>query len=503
MRGPSSSHTAASQRIGIIARQLLGAEPKSAAFMFDRGGSYGQVFRRQGSDLAFAAGLMGWEVTDERFFDALDIAARDGLSIDFSVGDLEDADHPNSVEIDLTGEDGGALTVLAKSVGGGMIEFTRVDGLPVSIDGETYAVLVESEPGQGGQARAAIESSAGELVALESEQEGGRTLLVARMLATPEGEFLSEMRSLPGVRGLRVAEPVLLPRRGEGLFGSGSAMISVAGERGLTLGELAIEYEAELLGMEPEAVAAEFERRLNVMRESVRLGLEEQSGAAPLQLLEPSAPEVYRSILQGQVALGGPHARAAARAMAAMHVNGGMGVVCAAPTGGSAGAIPGALVTLIDDLNLARDVVVRALAAAGAVGLIILARGTFAAEEAGCQVEIGAAGAMAAAAVVDTTGGTPAQAADAAAISLQNTIGMPCDLVQGAVEIPCHTRNAAAASSAFVCADLIMGGYENPIPLDETIDASIAVGKSLHPDLRCTARGGLAAAPSAKKARGG
>ena len=45
-----------------------------------------------------------------------------------------------------------------------------------------------------------------------------------------------------------------------------------------------------------------------------------------------------------------------------------------------------------------------ALFAAGAIGLIIARRATFAAEVAGCQVEIGAAGAMAAAAVVEAAG---------------------------------------------------------------------------------------------------
>ena len=129
---------------------------------------------------------------------------------------------------------------------------------------------------------------------------------------------------------------------------------------------------------------------------------------------------------------------------------------------------------------------------------MIGARGTFAAEEAGCQVEIGAAGAMAAAAVVEAAGGNVRQAVDAAAISLQNTMGSVCDMVQGVVEIPCHTRNAVAASSAFVCADLVLGGYVNPIPLDETIDAAIAAGRMLPRELRCTALGGLAATPSAR-----
>jgi L-serine dehydratase len=77
-------------------------------------------------------------------------------------------------------------------------------------------------------------------------------------------------------------------------------------------------------------------------------------------------------------------------------------------------------------------------------------------------------------------------------------MGSVCDLVQGIVEIPCHTRNAAAAASAFVCADLIMGGYINPVPFDETIDAVLSVGRMLPAELRCTAKGGLAMAPSAR-----
>jgi L-serine dehydratase len=138
-----------------------------------------------------------------------------------------------------------------------------------------------------------------------------------------------------------------------------------------------------------------------------------------------------------------------------------------------------------------------ALLAAGAIGVIVATRATFAAEIAGCQVEIGAAGAMAAAAVVDLAGGTVEQAMHAAAISFQNSMGSVCDLVQGTVEIPCHTRNAAAAAGAFVCADLILGGYANPINLDETIDAVYASGKMLPPELRCTSLGGLAITPSA------
>ena len=75
-------------------------------------------------------------------------------------------------------------------------------------------------------------------------------------------------------------------------------------------------------------------------------------------------------------------------------------------------------------------------------------------------------------------------------------MGSPCDPVAGACEVPCHTRNAVAASSAFTCADLILGGYVNPIPLDETIDATYDLGRSLPAELRCTSRGGCAVTPA-------
>jgi len=195
--------------------------------------------------------------------------------------------------------------------------------------------------------------------------------------------------------------------------------------------------------------------------------------------------------------LGGIHTRAAARALAVMHVNGSGGIVCAAPTAGSAGVIPGVLVTLVAELGLEQSQVALALLAASIIGVIVATRATFAAEVAGCQVEIGAAGAMAAAAIVDAAGGNAKQAMDAAAIAFQNCMGLVCDPVQGRVEIPCHTRNAAAAGSAFICADLAMGGYVNPISLDETIDAVYAVGQMMPSELRCTARGGLAVTPSA------
>ena len=86
MRGPSSSHTAGSFHIARMLRDLYGGRPSRARLTFDPGGSYAQVFREQGVDRAFAVGLLGWPLTDARFFRALDLAPSEGLDIAFEVG---------------------------------------------------------------------------------------------------------------------------------------------------------------------------------------------------------------------------------------------------------------------------------------------------------------------------------------------------------------------------------------------------------------------------------
>jgi L-serine dehydratase len=440
MRGPSSSHTAGSYHIARLVRSLLGDEPSAAEFTFDPDGSYAATYRQQGVDLALTAGLLGWPITDDRFARALAFAPRHGLDIRFRVARLEGADHPNTVRGKILSKGGRKLEAVAKSVGGGMILLTELDGRSVRLDGKSSVALVLA----------------------------GRTY---------------------------TAPPLFHVRQGDPLFLDGAEMVRLAGRRRVSLGRIALAYEAGLLGLPEAEVIDEVWRRFEVMADSVRRGL--AGRGLGLKLLEPSAGGIFRAEAGKALAAGGLHTRAAARAMAALHVSNSGGVVCAAPTGGSAGVLPGVMVTLTEERGLSREQVSLALLAASAIGILVARRATFAAEVAGCQVEIGAAGAMAAAAVVEAAGGSAARAADAAAVALQNTMGSVCDLVQGMCEIPCHTRNAVAASSAFVCADLVLGGYRNPIPLDETIDASYAAGRMLPAELRCTAKGGLAVAPSA------
>lgn len=495
MRGPSSSHTAGSYHIGRLLRSLLGGEPVAATFTFDPHGSYAKTYRQQGVDLALASGLLGWPITDRRFAKALAVAPQQGLRLKFRIAPLERADHPNTVRIEAVSGRGRRLKVMAKSVGGGMIALTELEGWPVALDGKSHEVLVLADKRLNNAVRRIV-SSDGHLIGNPVRRvKGGSVFLSFKRMRPLSRAVRARLDRLEGVRETWSAPPLFHVQKGAPLFSSGAEMIRVARARRISLGETALAYEAELLGISEDEVVREIRRRFEIMRGSVRQGL--SGRGLRMQLLRPSAGRIFRSEAKAGLPLGGVHTRAAARAMAALHVSNSRGIVCAAPTGGSAGVLPGVAVTLAEERKLDGEKIALALLAASAVGLIIARRATFAAEVAGCQVEIGAAGAMAAAAVVEAAGGSPAQAADAAAVCLQNTMGSVCDLVQGMCEIPCHTRNAVAASSAFVCADLILGGYRNPIPLDETIDAAYSSGKMLPAELRCTALGGIAMAPSA------
>jgi L-serine dehydratase len=490
MRGPSSSHTAGGYRIGRMVRDLLADEPAWVRVTFDPEGSMAPTYEALGVDLAFSSGIMGWSMLDERYPEAVERAGRKGATITFEISSLEHTKHPNGMLIEVESTGGQRLRIVAEAVGGGGVRIVRIEDWPVDLDGKSDHLLVEIDAESGADAIDLLSDP-------DLQTADGSALVDVRTENALNRESLSEVENRPGVTNVWSVPAVFFVRKGETLFESADEIVAAAEERSLTLGEMALAYEAELLGMTEAEALDEMSRRYDVMAASIDSGLDD--GRSDMLLLEPSASRIFGAETVGRVAVGGIHTRAAARAMAVMHCCNSRGVVCAAPTGGSAGTVPGVVVSLVEERKLTERQTALALFAASAVGLIVARRATFAAELAGCQVEIGVSGAMAAAAVVEAVGGSAQQAADAAAISLQNTMGMPCDPVAGACEVPCHTRNAVAASSAFTCADLILGGYFNPIPLDETIDASYEVGKTLPSELRCTARGGCAITPSALK----
>ena len=172
-----------------------------------------------------------------------------------------------------------------------------------------------------------------------------------------------------------------------------------------------------------------------------------------------------------------------------------MKCIVAAPTAGSCGVLPAALLPYQQRENLSDDDMVRALYVAGAVGQVIAAKASIAGAAGGCQAEIGTASAMAAAALCYLAGGDAAAVCHAAAIAIKSLLGLVCDPIAGLVEVPCVKRNAAGAVIAMTSADIALAGIRSAVPPDEVIMAMKEVGDKMDVSLRETGIGGVAGTP--------
>lgn len=188
-------------------------------------------------------------------------------------------------------------------------------------------------------------------------------------------------------------------------------------------------------------------------------------------------------------------------AIATNEVNASMGAICATPTAGSSGTLPGALFMLEKRLGLDEEQMVRFLFTAGGVGMVIANHAGIAGAIGGCQAEVGSASAMGAAAAVEVAGGTAEQSGQALAMAIANLLGLVCDPVAGLVEVPCVKRNAIGSANALISADMALAGCVSQIPVDECIEALAKVGHGLPASLRETGLGGLAATPTGKAIR--
>ena len=278
-----------------------------------------------------------------------------------------------------------------------------------------------------------------------------------------------------------------------------SELVNAASSAGRTISEVVLADQAEQLCISPDALFERMDARLSVMEDSVKAGmnpaLRSTSG-----LTGGDASRMWDHAASGGIC-GGFTSRAMARALAVSENNAAMGKIVAAPTAGSCGILPGAVVSMLDESRCSREAAVMALFTAGAFGMVIAQNASIAGAEGGCQAECGSAAAMAAAALVELMGGTPQQCAHACAMAIKNQLGLVCDPVAGLVEIPCIKRNVSGVTIAFSSAEMALAGIESKIPADECIGAMREVGCSIPSALRETAKGGLAATPTGERLR--
>lgn len=279
-------------------------------------------------------------------------------------------------------------------------------------------------------------------------------------------------------------------------FESGISLCKYCEQERILMSEAMIRREVAMGEMTREEILGEMNKNLLVMRESIRRGLEEHvesvshlSGGEAMRLFRYAKYEPFS---------GENTCRVAASAMAVVEVNAAMGQIVAAPTAGASGILPGVLLECGISRGWTDEQLVQGLFAAGAVGLLFAENATISGADGGCQAEVGVGSAMAAAALVELSGGTPEQSLDAAAMTIKNILGLVCDPVAGLVECPCIKRNALGAANALLCADMVLCGISSLIPFDEMVSAMLAVGHDMRKEYRETALGGCAATPTGR-----
>ena len=277
-------------------------------------------------------------------------------------------------------------------------------------------------------------------------------------------------------------------------FKNAKELLELCSRNSLPVSEVMIRREIQLGETTRESILERIDASLRVMNTSVDRAMSEPvksmggligGEADKLRNLDPDkaicGPVIHRAIMS---------------ALAVSETNASMGVIVAAPTAGSSGVIPAVLLSMYESYDISIDAMRSGLINAGAIGYIITRNGSVSGAEAGCQAEVGSASAMAASALVEIMGGTPEQCCEAASVALSNLLGLVCDPVRGLVEVPCQTRNTIGAVGAYTAAELAMADAGLHIPLDEMIQITYDVGRTIPESLRETARGGCALAPS-------
>jgi len=185
-------------------------------------------------------------------------------------------------------------------------------------------------------------------------------------------------------------------------------------------------------------------------------------------------------------------------ALAVNEVNASLGRVVTAPTNGSAGVIPAVLMyyLVIENHNAGEKEIKQFLMVAGEIGSIFKKGSTISAAMGGCQAEIGVSSSMAAAALCELMGGTPAQVLMAAEIAMEHHLGLTCDPIGGLVQIPCIERNTMGAIKAINAAELALetDSKNAKVPLDKVIDTMWQTAKDMNSKYKETSEGGLAIA---------
>jgi L-serine dehydratase len=314
--------------------------------------------------------------------------------------------------------------------------------------------------------------------------------ITERIYYSVGGGFVVDGAGAPA-DGSTPADQVVVPYP----FNSGADLLRLCSEHGLPISSLMLENEKALA---PEAeVRARVAVIWKAMDACVKRGCEKE-GILPggLRVVRRAAA-LHRRMKSDPAGASDPLVImdwVNLFALAVNEENAAGGRVVTAPTNGAAGIIPAVLMYYRRFLpNADEEGTLRFLLTAAAIGALYKKNASISGAEVGCQGEVGVACSMAAGALAEVMGGTPAQVENAAEIGMEHNLGLTCDPIGGLVQVPCIERNAMGAVKAINAARLaLQGDGTHKVSLDKVIKTMWRTGADMSSKYKETARGGLA-----------
>ena len=315
-------------------------------------------------------------------------------------------------------------------------------------------------------------------------------VVLSRVYYSVGGGFVVDESATDGNVIVDDPTPVLYP------FSTAEALLAQCGEHGLSISALMLANE-KAWRSETE-IRSQLLALWQVMSDCIDRGSRAE-GVMPGGLkVKRRAAHLYRQLKSQGDSLGDESLNTmdwvTLYALAVNEENAMGGRIVTAPTNGAAGIIPAVLKYYLHHCRGASDDdVCRFLLTAGAIGILYKINASISGAEVGCQGEVGAACSMAAGALADALGGTPAQVENAAEIAMEHNLGLTCDPIGGLVQVPCIERNAMGAVKAISAARMALrGSGEHFVSLDQVIKTMRDTGRDMQDKYKETSRGGLA-----------
>ncbi len=495
MRGPSSSHTAASWRVAMMAVQMVNGNLKKALVEFDKNGAWVTNYEDQGTVLGMNGGLLEIDMADDAMKHTEKIASERNVEISYSISSFENY-HANSMQLTLTSENNDRVKILAASLGGGSFEIQKIDSYPVKMKGDKYTLLIWANDNieddlrklnpETGQLKI-LESANSKLYIFESPDQFDEALV----------DHIQQFDEVKKIRNVKPIMPVISGHERSLPFSSIESLVAYSEAEGMSLGSLGLLYEEYRSGLSDEVLKVKMQGIIEIIEASIAKGL---SGTKyDDRILPQQSNLVAKAEKSGKILQGSIINTIIENVAAIMESKSALEVIVANPTAGSCGTVGAALKAVSDEVDATMENKVMSYYAAGLVGAYFAMGPGFSAEEHGCQVECGASAGMAAAGIVELFKGSASQGLGAASMAIQNMIGLVCDPIADRVEAPCLGKNTSAAVNALSSATMAISGFAHLIPLDQVLETVERVSADMPTCVKCTGLGGLAITPAALK----